>query len=871
MRKRPWLRRVVVALLVLPAASLGLSGALRAGRVHRYLNARLEATFGRPVEVSKFGFSLLDGARLEANSITVAEDLRFGHEYFLRAERLTAGLRWRSLVRGRFEFGTLSFTRPSLNLVRAADGHWNVESWLPPPPPATGAPTGAVSRAPARLYRIEVDGGRINFKRGSDKHPFALADVKGHLEQDGAGRWRMDLEARPMRAAVALQEAGTLRVRGRIAGTSARLQPAELELSWQGVSLADALRLARGRDYGMRGRLSVEVTARSQVSGEAASPAAWSFAATARLANAHRWDLPQRPGDPALNLIVEALWRPSGAAVEFSKCLIEAPRSSISTTGRIEWASGFAPQFRFITSGVSLGDLLAWYRAFRPGVAEDAALDGYAGFDFAVSGWPLRLDEGALASVGARLSAGGLREPIRIGRIAARVVRGRLELEPTTITLPASTPAGADGLTRQGNSLRLEGAIGPGAASPRARAKKWELDLNLAGQTDRGEDLLTAAQVLGHPLNRGWSLEGPVNLHLRWRGSVYPFAAPAQGTIDLRALQLRASYLNQRVNIASARIELRPGERHLTLSAAQAFGALWKGTLRWPVVSVVGEAAPPTWEFDLSADRLDATELDRWLGPRARPGLLQRMMPFAAAGRRDTSELDAVLANLRVHGRLSVDEVVIPPLGVRHLRTEAEIAGRDISLRRAQADFYGGTVKGSLDAELSAEPGYRFRAQFERVNLKSLAGATATLKERFAGVASGELELTARGVGREALLRSLEGRGTLRMRDAEMQGVDLHATAQDNILRRGTSRFAAAEAKFSVAAGKIKIEQLHLSNGVEGFQADGSVDFSRALDLQVERLARRAEQLPRGLSSEVFRISGPLDALQFTRHEPPSE
>ena len=375
MRNTSWLRRAVVAFVLLLAASAGLSLALRARRVHRFLIARLEAAFGRPVEVSRFDFSLLDGARLQANSITVAEDPRFGREYFLRAERLTAGLRWRSLARGRFEFGTLSFSHASLNLVRAADGHWNVESWLPPPPIAAGAPA---PHSHARLYRIEVDAGRINFKRGDDKRPFALVNLRGHLEQQGTGRWQMDLEAQPVRAAVALQEAGALRLRGFIAGASARLQPAELQLTWQGVSLADALRLARGRDYGLRGKLAVELTARSQGWTQAAGPG-WSLSSTARLANVHRWDLPERPGAPALNLILEARWQPGEGAVEISKCVLEAPRSSVSGTGRIRWAAGFAPEFRFASSGINLADVLSWYRAFRTGVAEDLTLDGYAG------------------------------------------------------------------------------------------------------------------------------------------------------------------------------------------------------------------------------------------------------------------------------------------------------------------------------------------------------------------------------------------------------------------------------------------------------------------------------------------------------------
>src|SRR5712671_1895036 len=140
MRKRKWLRSALVLALLLLAASAGLSRALRTDAASRYLIAHLVASFGRPVEVARFDFSLLDGARLEAHLITVAEDPHFGNEYFLRAETLTAAVRWPALLAGRFEFGSLSLLRPSLNLARDADGHWNIERWLPPASPVVTRP-----------------------------------------------------------------------------------------------------------------------------------------------------------------------------------------------------------------------------------------------------------------------------------------------------------------------------------------------------------------------------------------------------------------------------------------------------------------------------------------------------------------------------------------------------------------------------------------------------------------------------------------------------------------------------------------------------------------------------------------------------------
>src|SRR4029077_14760782 len=99
--------------LLIAVASWSFSFALQAGWLRRSLSARLTATFGRPVEVAHFGFTILGGPQFEADSVTVSEDPRFGQEYFLRADRLTARLRLAALLHGRLEFDRLSLSRPS--------------------------------------------------------------------------------------------------------------------------------------------------------------------------------------------------------------------------------------------------------------------------------------------------------------------------------------------------------------------------------------------------------------------------------------------------------------------------------------------------------------------------------------------------------------------------------------------------------------------------------------------------------------------------------------------------------------------------------------------------------------------------------------
>lgn len=256
----------LVALVITLQA--GVSLVARTRSVHGYLTSHLERAFGRPVEVSHFNVLLLPSPRLDAERITVGEDPAFGNEYFLRADSLTARLRLTGLLRGHFEFGTLSLNRPSLILVRNREGRWNLERWLPPSRSSVG--NAARMYGPARtptasnhLQKIDIDDGRVNFKLLDDKLPFAFTDVSGSVEQISPGRWQLRLQAQPWRSGVPLQSAGAVFVRGDVAGTSARLQPAEIRLHWQQASLADFLRLVRGRDFGVRGEFALDATAKS--------------------------------------------------------------------------------------------------------------------------------------------------------------------------------------------------------------------------------------------------------------------------------------------------------------------------------------------------------------------------------------------------------------------------------------------------------------------------------------------------------------------------------------------------------------------------------------------------------------------------------
>ena len=668
MHKRNWLRGIFIFAMVLFAASFGLSRGLRTSAARRYLIVHLEASFGRPVEVGRFYFSLLDGARLEANSITISEDPRFGSEYFLRADTLRAGLRWSALLSGRFEFGTLSLSRPSLNLVRNGQGRWNIEQWLPPASPSeslrgfVGPKADPRSVSTARLYRIDVDSGRINFKQGDNKSPLALVGVSGRIDQDAAGRWTLDLEAQPMRAGVGLQQIGTLRVRGNVAGTSARLQPAELSLTWRDASLADALRLARESDFGVRGVLAVDVNARvapptsGSTSGSAPGSARWTISGGARLTGFHGWRLPARVADPSANLSFDAAWRLGEARTQVPKFLIETPNSRLQGAGELDWSHGLRPELHIDSSSVGFADVLAWYRALLPGVPPSLNFEGRLGVEASLGGWPLQLEQGAFTSAGGKLTGVSLPSALRIGPVNASVIRGALDFTPTEISF---TPPKSSGASRTApaddasvNSFTVRATISPDGYNMLRRPAYW--NFSIEGATPRVEDWLALSEALAHHVSSNWVASGGLTVKMRAAHGVQSSSTVWLGTIDSRDLTVTSAWLNRPMVFPKARIEFAQAQRKLTLFSAEAFGAIWHG-------NAYRKNVDKRWTFDLFADRLDAAELDRWLGPRERSGV-PAGFTGAAISAADISERDDAIARIAARGRLRISEIALAPL-----------------------------------------------------------------------------------------------------------------------------------------------------------------------------------------------------------------
>jgi len=888
---------LLVAALLL--ADLTAFVVLQSQPVKRMLTARLEQAFGRRVEVGRFGLSFLPTPRLEAESVTVGEDPAFGYEYFMRAERVTAGLRWRGLLRGRFEFGAFSFTRPSLTLVRNSAGGWNIDRWLPPARGAEGAASPGQPAAPSvRLDLVEFDDGRVNFKNGEDKLAFAFTGVSGKVAQVAPGRWTLRLEAQPWRSGTPLQNAGTIFVRGDIAGTSTRLQPAELFIHWGDASLADLLRLVRGQDYGLRGEVIVDAVARSgglQSPGPLAASGEWGFHIEARAREIHRWDLSERRDNPAVNVLLDGRWNIASNQVRVAPLTLEFMQSSARGTASFSLFGSPDFELRLDSLGVQAADVLAWQRAFHPDVAEGVSAEGYLTGAAAVRGWPLTMENLAFSSNGVTLRAPGLAPPLRVGPFEGGLRRNRLTLDPLWCRWIIEDQADS----------RAKGKAAPARPSPRlAAGEKSASSVQLAathdlergtgsftaeGRIERAEEFLSLAAALGRPLERGWTGKGGAAGALRWEWQGDPWNPLLSGHLDFTHGELQVAGLNLPVAVNDAQLLWTAGKREVRLHSIEALGADWSGEIeedsrlfekknragKLAAAEEPADGSAAGWKFRLHADHLRAADLDLWTGPRARPGWLERLLPGLLGKKAPESSegfiagATELLRRIRAAGEIHVDELTIERQKLTAVQARAALVDLHLTLSDAAAGYAGGRVRGAAQAFFLPRPRYVFDLQLEGMRLGEwlAAGRPARAAQDFPdGIAAGTLHLETEGVGREELLQNLDGRGRVNLRNVSLRGWEGEASrlsAADRLLF--STRWPAGEAQFTLEQGAMKIGELRLQTGRQIIGVQGSVDFSRsgALSLGVP--------LPEGPGLRpLLNIAGPLDAPRISA-APPAE
>ncbi len=270
--KARWKRRVTViaGLITLLAAGLVLPPLINISRYQRKIAALMAQSLGRPVHMSSVELRLLPLPGFVLHDLSVSEDPEFGAEPILSARTVVASVRLQSLWRGRLEISRVSVDEASLNLVRSAQGRWNLSTLMVGAQPALTGGGGSLSRSAGTPVRgtsvhfpyLEATDSRVNLKNGVEKSPFSLTGADLSLWQDEPGKWRVRLRGQPVRTdmEMSLGDTGEVRMEASLqSAAELREMPLKVQMEWRDAQLGQLSRLLLGSDAGWRGDVTADI------------------------------------------------------------------------------------------------------------------------------------------------------------------------------------------------------------------------------------------------------------------------------------------------------------------------------------------------------------------------------------------------------------------------------------------------------------------------------------------------------------------------------------------------------------------------------------------------------------------------------------
>ena len=273
--KPRWKRRVTLAALAIAviAAAIVLPPLVNISRYQRQITALMSRSLGRPVHLSGVELRLLPRPGFVLHDLSVSEDPKFGAEPILSARTVVASIRISSLWQGRLMVNRISVDEASLNLVRSAQGQWNLQSVMmgslmdekqgasnPVAPQSS-----VLKRTPASFPYLEATNSRVNLKNGVEKSPFSIVNTELSLWQDDPGTWRLRLRGQPARTDMEISSGDTGEVQVEaslntsVPTKNLRQMPFKLQAEWREAQLGQLSRLLLGSDAGWRGDLTADM------------------------------------------------------------------------------------------------------------------------------------------------------------------------------------------------------------------------------------------------------------------------------------------------------------------------------------------------------------------------------------------------------------------------------------------------------------------------------------------------------------------------------------------------------------------------------------------------------------------------------------
>jgi hypothetical protein len=685
-------------------AALGLL--LLAGLLVPYLNAdrygerlkwSLQRSLGRPVDIGKVRFTLLNGPAFSVErdengpGVVIHEDPTIGIEPVAYVESMRVRPAFWPLLTGRFVIASIRLEDASINLSKTGPasepGVWNFTSFVNP---------SVMRTAPA----IHIRNGRIHFKFGETKSVFYLTETDLDISPPsarGAG-WSVWCSAKPARSDRTAQGLGSFSLSGRWYVAPERV---DLDLVLDRTGVGELTALIRGQAGSIHGTLS----SRLHLGGPIQNIG---IAGRLNVEDVHRWDLlpPHGQGWPLdvrgrLDLIRQQFELQSSSAG--GEALPLTARFRVSDyLSKPRWAVAVNWNRFPVDPVMQLATDMG--AQFPPKLKFTGTIDGAIGYS----------GEGSFqGELGLHNSAVTIPDspPVRFEEAYFIVDHGHVRLSPARV------------LTSEQDEAQVEADYAIGANT-------FDLTIHTEAMkvaSLRAQVALTAVPWLEQVESGQWSGD----LHYRYG----PPKSGWTGQLSLTDARIPVAGLAHPLEVTSARAQIDGARVLLDHLEAKAGEIAFTGEYRYE------PTAPRPHRLRLKFDQLDAADLEKELSPTLRrsSSLLAR-----ALGR---SGLPEWLKSRGVDGTLEIRDLLLDATHVEGVRGRLVWDTARVELQNVQARLGRAAIAGRLAVSLRNErPSYQFTGKVKGLTWQS-------------GKVDAEGTLETSGTGRQ-LLANLKSEGT---------------------------------------------------------------------------------------------------------------
>jgi hypothetical protein len=801
----------VAILLILFLVRPGVS------RLKARIAASISRAVARPVEIGAVQLRFLPRPGFDLENLVIEEDPAFGAEPILRASEVTAVVRVSSLLRGRLDVSRLELTEPSVNLVRSADGRWNLEDLLERTARTPTAPT-AKSKSETRpgFPYIEASSGRINFKAGPVKKSYALLDADFALWQESENIWGVRLRAQPLRTDMNLNDAGVLRVNGTWQrAPSLHETPLQFSLEWDRVQLGQLSKLISGSDRGWRGEWRVDATLNG-------TPAGLQISAESSIDNFRRYDISISSG---MRLQAHCDAQYNSAEHMAHEIFCSAPVGNGMMT--LHGDAGAIGVHR-ISLSLNLDNIPANAAAqlalrMKQNLPPDLVASGSVQGDFVVKQDPESGRE-------ARLQGRG-----EIGDLRLQSASNKVEVSPGTVPFVVDSEAHRNSRDKSprrfaGESvpvtgLRLEYGPFPlalGRPLP-AQARGWfgksGYGLEIRGEAEIA-NTLRLASLLGVPAIKA-NVDGVAQMDLliagSWTKNVSEgssnFSAPElTGKAQLHNLRANVRGLGGPVELSSAQMVISPDEVRIDKLNAVAANADWTGLVTLP--RNCGTPGACIVNFDLNTEQVALGELKEWLHPAASERRWYQVLASQPAA-------PSILPTLRASGKIGAAKLLVHNIVANRVSASLNLDRDTLRISDLHANLLGGKYKGDWQFDFAGtSPACTGNGTLTAISLSQVAEAMND--DWVSGTLTGSYQFKSSSLDWQSV-------------DAKLQ-LDLRTGALPHIaLNAGDSplRIDRWDVQARLHEGEIEIAKGKLVSPSGTYEVSGTASLGRDLDFKL--------------------------------------